>query len=181
MNNRNFNPLGPIAYFLTFGTYGSWFHGDERGSVDRKINNIPGTPYLKPNKHLEDAEKNRCKQQPVRFNRQQRKTIEKTITDVCVHNTWMLHAVNARTEHVHVVVTAMKPPEPVMNSMKSWCTRILRKSGLLSDDIKPWSRHGSTRYIWDERSLYDVCRYVIEFQDDKPGWEEPLLDSRGSK
>lgn len=159
-----------MAYLLTFNTYGSWFHGDECGSVDRLQNNIPGAPLVKPNKKLVDCEKQACKQTSFHFNWQQRKSIENIISEVSKFNKWLLHAVNARTEHVHVVVTSIKPPELVMNSFKSWCTRKLRENGLLDDDIKPWSRHGSTRYLWDEKSLHDACRYVIEFQDNRPGY-----------
>ena len=25
----------PLAYFITFRSYGTWLHGDKRGSVDR--------------------------------------------------------------------------------------------------------------------------------------------------
>ena len=171
MNNQSkFNSIGPMAYLLTFNTYGSWFHGDEIGSVGRITNNIPGTPLVEPNKKLEEREKHACKQIVIHFNWQQRKSIECVISEVCKFNKWILHAVNARTEHVHVVVTAIKPPELVMNSFKSWCTRKLREKGLLGEDIKPWSRHGSTRYLWDESSLHDACRYVIEFQDNRPGY-----------
>jgi len=169
MKKQNpFNPIGPIAYFLTFRTYGSWLHGEEKGSVDRKLHNIPGTPFLQPNEALVSNERNSCKQSPVIFNWRQRKLIEQTIGEVCEHNKWLLHAVNARMEHIHVVVTAIKPPEPIMNSLKSWCTRKLRENKLLAEDTKPWSRHGSTRYLWDEKALHDTCRYVLEFQDDKP-------------
>jgi hypothetical protein len=35
----------PIAYFITFATYGTRLHGDERGTVDR-TNNHYDTPYL---------------------------------------------------------------------------------------------------------------------------------------
>ncbi|MGQ0761444.1 MAG: hypothetical protein ACT4OT_05435 [Acidobacteriota bacterium] len=33
----------PLAYLITFRCYGTWLHGDERGSVDRK-QNVYGTP-----------------------------------------------------------------------------------------------------------------------------------------
>jgi hypothetical protein len=28
----------PLAYFITFRAYGTWLHGDKRGSVDRHNN-----------------------------------------------------------------------------------------------------------------------------------------------
>ena len=40
-------PDRPLAYFSTFTTYGTWLHGDERGSVDREHNQV-GTPWLEP-------------------------------------------------------------------------------------------------------------------------------------
>jgi REP element-mobilizing transposase RayT len=144
---------------------------------------LPGTPFLKSDQQRENYEMFRCKQQTVRFNWKQRKIIEQTISDVCDHNKWILHAVNARIEHIHVVLTANKQPESVMNSLKSWCTRSLRENQLLPIDVKPWSRHGSTRYLWDEKALHDACRYVIEFQDDKPGMvhEEALPNGQASE
>jgi hypothetical protein len=33
----------PIAYFITFRSYGTWMHGDERGSVNAPLNLIPVT------------------------------------------------------------------------------------------------------------------------------------------
>ena len=43
--SHRYNPLGPCGYLITFHTYGTWLHGDSRGSIDR-INNIPGIPML---------------------------------------------------------------------------------------------------------------------------------------
>jgi hypothetical protein len=34
----------PLAYFLTFGTYGSWLHGDVRGSKDPRHNTLGDIP-----------------------------------------------------------------------------------------------------------------------------------------
>jgi hypothetical protein len=35
----------PLAYHITFGTYGTRLHGDERGTVDRAMNK-PGDPII---------------------------------------------------------------------------------------------------------------------------------------
>ena len=43
----------PFAYFITYHTYGTWLHGTERGSVDRR-RSIPGTPVLDPNQRRDD-------------------------------------------------------------------------------------------------------------------------------
>lgn len=39
----------PLAYFLTFTTYGTWLHGDERKSIVVK-NGIPRP--IEPNAHF---------------------------------------------------------------------------------------------------------------------------------
>ena len=38
-----------LAYLISFRTYGTWLHGDKRGSVDR-FHNRYCSPYLPPNK-----------------------------------------------------------------------------------------------------------------------------------
>jgi hypothetical protein len=38
-------PSSPLAYFITFSTYGAWLHGRGVGSVD-KLHNEVGTPFL---------------------------------------------------------------------------------------------------------------------------------------
>jgi len=157
---HEYNPAGPAAYFITFHTYGTWLHGKKDGSIDRKGHNIPGTPIVPADSSLEERERSCLKHPPVTLNWEQRKKIESTIEKVIEYHGWVLHAVNARREHVHLVVTAPKKPEPVMNHLKSWCTRVLRESGLIDKEFSPWSRHGSTRYLWSEKDVLEVVRYV---------------------
>src|SRR6266542_2148434 len=38
----------PLAYFISFRTYGTWLHGDKRGSIDR-FHNRYRSPYIPPN------------------------------------------------------------------------------------------------------------------------------------
>ncbi|MEQ8849023.1 hypothetical protein, partial [Botrimarina sp.] len=71
---------------------------------------------------------------------------------------------NVRTNHAHAVVAAAATPERVMNDFKSWATRRLRDSGLVDRSAKVWSRHGSTRYLWDKRAVEAACCYVAEGQ-----------------
>jgi len=40
----------PLAYLITFRAYGTWLHGDSRGSVDR-FHNRYGAPLIAPNPH----------------------------------------------------------------------------------------------------------------------------------
>jgi len=45
----------PLGYLITCRTYGTWLHGDARGSVDRD-HNVYGTPMRDPNSALQQAE-----------------------------------------------------------------------------------------------------------------------------
>jgi REP element-mobilizing transposase RayT len=93
-----------------------------------------------------------------------------TVRETCQAAGWSLYALNVRTNHVHVVVAAPLAPERVMTSLKAWCTRRLRENQLVAPGARPWTRHGSTRYLWTERDVDGACHYVIHEQG-------PALDS----
>ena len=58
---------------------------------------------------------------------EQRRLVEKTIADHCRIRGWELHAVNCRTNHLHVVVTADRDADTVREQFKAWCTRKLKE------------------------------------------------------
>ncbi len=103
-------------------------------------------------------------QRPLTLERPHREAVSAAIRDVCAHRGWTLHAINVRTNHVHLVVSAGSTPEQVMTSLKAWSTRRLRETGLVADGTKPWSRHGSTRYLWRVDEIEAACHYVLEEQ-----------------
>ena len=85
----------------------------------------------------------------------------------CDIRRWHLHAVNARTNHVHAVVTAGIPPDKVMDQLKAWCTRRLNEYDTARGAARRehwWTRHGSTRYINDVEYLQNAVQYVMERQ-----------------
>jgi REP element-mobilizing transposase RayT len=140
---------------LTFRTYGTWLHGDERGSVDtHKGKNIYGTPDMKNLSVLLDLS--------------QRRAVEEAIREFCLNKSYHLHAINVRTNHVHAVVSAQTKPEPIINFIKSYSTRKLRKLNLISKEISLWSRGGSRRYLWKERHVALAIEYVLYGQGDVP-------------
>src|SRR5262245_33194035 len=97
----------PLAYFITWVTYGTWLPGDERGWVKFKKGFQP--PNLM--KELESAAlmtESACRLTPG-----QRRIVEQTIKKHCEIRGWTLHAVNCRTNHVHVVVTVGIDPDTV--------------------------------------------------------------------
>lgn len=157
----------PLAYLITFRTYGTWLHGDERGSMDRK-NNVFGTPRLDPHPNRKYAEELQLKHPPIILNIEQRAAVENAVREVCHYREYALMALNARTNHVHAVVSAGCPPEPILDAFKAYATRRLRRRGLISRTTKPWVRHGSTRYLWKERHVAKAIDYVLYGQGDDP-------------
>ena len=163
----------PLAYFITFRTYGTWHHGDERGSVDRRNFNRYGTPKIPSSSDLVREEKFLQKFDSFLLDEQQRAIVEQAIKDVCVHRTYDLFAVNARSNHVHSVVKAQAAPEKVAEAFKSYSTRALRNAKLIDSEGRVWSRHASTRYLWKESSITAAVEYVLYDQgDDFPDFEE---------
>jgi REP element-mobilizing transposase RayT len=76
-----------------------------------------------------------------------------------------LRAVNARSNHVHTVVSALRDPEAMLSAFKSYSTRALRQAELTSKEVKPWARHGSTIYLWKEEDVAKAIEYVVLGQD----------------
>jgi len=157
----------PLAYLITFRCYGTWLHGDQRRSMNRK-QNVYGTPRIEPRPRLEEAEAKQLKHPPVTLNARQRRVVEGAVREVCLHRKYLLRGINVRTNHVHTVVTAMRDPEPMLDTFKSYSTRALRRAGLLSRQVTPWARHGSTIYLWKERDVEKAMEYVMLGQGDEP-------------
>ena len=167
-----FNESGaPLAYFISFRCYGTWLHGDERGSVDLS-HNMYRTPMLPPDEQRRSEMRSRMKRDPVELTATRRAAVEEGVRENCNKRGWVLRAINVRTNHVHSVVTSVGKPEPVMNALKANATRKMIEAGVWQRGIKRWSRHGSTRYLWTEKSVARAIDYVINGQ----GGELPNFD-----
>ena len=153
----------PLAHLITFTTYGTWLHGDERGSVDRSHNTY-ATPSLAADRRRLSYAQSARKGKLVTLTADRRDVVRGTIVEVCSHRGWTLQELNVRTKHVHAVVLAPCKPERVMNDFKSWATRRLRERALGDADRSPWTEHGSTRYLWKRDQLASACRYVLDGQ-----------------
>src|SRR5687767_14535922 len=93
----------PLAFLLTFRTYGTWLHGDERGSVDRR-HNAPGSPLLPANDSRLQYEQRNMVANPTVFDEQMRSVVDAAIHDQCQYRGWELRELAVRSNHVHVVV-----------------------------------------------------------------------------
>ena len=92
----------PIAFFITWTTYGTWLQGDDRGSILGRGGKQPR--MIAPRRGLAQANHKGLKHEPVLFSESQRRIVEDTIRSHCEFKSWRLYAVAVRTNHVHVVV-----------------------------------------------------------------------------
>ena len=154
----------PIAYFISFRTYGTWLHGDERGSIDR-YNNLYKAPYIERNERWYEYNERLLKSPPFKLNAMARKTVEAAIREVCETRAWHLFALNVRTNHAHSVVkNSGQASTSVLNSFKAYGTRRLRENGCWQYEHSPWADKGSRRRIWNERGLRAAIDYVVNGQ-----------------
>lgn len=160
-------PDHPIAFLITFRCYGTWLHGDERGSTDPAHRGF-GDDRTQRDDWRVAFERRELRHAPVALDDHRRALVARTIAEVCRHRRWGLLAQNVRTNHVHVLVSAVGEPELVLNALKSWCTRRLRETGLCAPGQRMWSRHGSTVYVWTEEQLTRCRSYVVDGQDEGP-------------
>jgi len=162
----------PVAYFLTFRAYGTWLPGDRRGSTSWR-QNAPGSPPLDVDADLELRSRARLRSDAVYFDAPRRRAIAEAIRSVCSARGWVLFALNVRTNHVHLVVQCGARPERALIDFKVYATRQMVVSGAFRAGDRAWSRHGSTRYLWNERDVDVACQYVTYGQGDD-------LDSSGT-
>lgn len=151
----------PLGYFLTWVTYGTWLPGDERGWVEYQH----GWKLPDPIRELDALAamtENACL-----LDESQRRAVESQIAETCRHRGWHLHAVNCRSNHVHVVVTAANTrPKKIRADLKAWATRCLKDR---FDNTREnwWADRGSIRFLNTEASLEAAVIYVSDAQDRK--------------
>jgi REP element-mobilizing transposase RayT len=153
-----------VAHFLTWTTYGTRVHGDERGTVDDK-HNKPGTGLLLPDPSREARVAVSMAEPPFVMDLEMRQVVEETIQDHAKFRAWRIDALNVRSNHVHIVVVAPDyKPEIVVAQFKSWSTRRLREGGLIGDRRRVWTKMASTRYLNSEASRLAAIDYVCNHQ-----------------
>ena len=149
------------GYLLTWHTYGTWLHGDARGSVN-KAQNIPGTPFVPPNDKSVRIMASRMKQAPFTFDTPMRSIVDQAIRDHSEIRRWHLFELNVRSNHVHVVIgpSLTHDADEMTKQLKSWGTRRLIKHGFATSQTRVWVDHGSTRHLNSEHSLQRAIEYV---------------------
>jgi hypothetical protein len=152
-----------IAFFHTWTSYGSRLPGDLRGWFER------GRGWQLGDARRELQAALLMTEDALVLDDEQRRIVEKTIVDHCRIRGWELHAVNCRTNHVHVVVTANREIKVVRQQFMAWCTRKLKDRERTLNSGKPlreswWTDRGWDEYLDDAESLANVIAYTRDGQ-----------------
>ncbi len=149
-------PTEPLAFFLTLHAYGTWMHGHQSGSVDKK-HNVYGERFLPP-----QQVKSQLREIEFHFDERIRRQIQDSMIKQCEFRIWTLFAIHVRTTHLHLVVsTGTTSSERAMTMLKAHATRAIRNAEQIPENQKIWSRHGSTRYLWNEKDVIAASRYTV--------------------
>ncbi len=140
-----------VGYMVTWGMYGTWLQGDERG-------------YVKNGKHLGrddalcEANRNNLRGCAVYLTDEQRKPVERTIVAEGQRAGEKIEAIAVCSDHVHVVVrhTGKNMGEFVGRS-KAAGRKVLRGMGFCG---KVWARGYDKRFCFDEDAIKQRIAYV---------------------
>lgn len=153
--------MQPLAYFLTWTTYGTWLHGDPRGSVD-DAHSTYSTPYVSPNRSRIEFVSTAMREAPLVLSEADRNVVNEAIRRSCEIRRWAVLALNVRSNHVHTVVAASDAsPEHAAAILKSWATRALKASGSHPGRSKFWTNQSSTRWLFDEQAVANASTYTM--------------------
>jgi len=151
----------PLTYFITWTTYGTWMPGDSRGWRKR------GAWVKPPRPLLERWCREQMKGDTVLLSPSDRETVENACREHCQFRGWTLLAVNARSNHVHVVVVANEAPMKIRDQLKANCTRCLRRQPTPLIAERTWTRGGDTEILDTDEDIEAAIIYVTEAQDRK--------------
>lgn len=163
----------PIAFLITWSTYGTWLPGNARGWVEYRHG------FQLPDPILELECVARMSEDACRLAHHQRERVNKQVAETCQHKRWLLHAVNCRSNHVHVVLSSPANPKTIREQLKAWCTRRLNEQQTeLAVPVGErrsnwWNERGSIRWIFSESDLAAAIDYVVNQQDNPHRFAPP--------
>jgi REP element-mobilizing transposase RayT len=151
----------PLAYFITWTTYGTWLPGDERWWV------LSGKGHQAPSAFLRRRAENLMTEEKITLTRAQRKICEETIRKDCNIRQWEILALNCRTNHIHLIVAAPVAPKTVARQLKAWCTRRLKEAqAAAGEKLREhwWTEGESKPPLFTKEELDCAVAYVMEGQ-----------------
>jgi len=161
-------------WLITWTCYGTWLAGARQGFVSRVedeegklvIHNIPGTPFDADMPALEAHVRSRMKGPPVSLDLAAGETVISQYQETCRIRGWELQAASVMSNHTHLVVGVPGDPDPesILETLKSWATRALKKLRPLPPNGTFWTAKGSKRRLKDQNAVHGAAIYVVRKQ-----------------
>jgi REP element-mobilizing transposase RayT len=161
-------------WLITWTCYGTWLPGARQGFVSHvrdeqgnlAIHNIPGTPFDADMPALEAHARPQMKGPAVSLDQAAAKAMIAQYQETCRIKGWELQAASVMFNHTHVVVGVAGDPEPqsILETLKSWATRAVRKLRTLPPNGTFWTAKGSKRKLPDDRAVRGGVVYVTRKQ-----------------
>jgi len=161
-------------WLITWTCYGTWLPGDRRGFVSHVrdesgalvIHNVPGTPYDADMPALRAYARSQMTGPPVMLVQRDADALIEQYEETARIRRWQLQAASVMVNHTHLVVGVPDDPDPqsILELMKSWATRAVKKLRPLPANGTFWTAKGSKRKLPDQRSVRDAVIYVVRKQ-----------------
>ena len=153
----------PLAYLITFTTYGTHLHGQASGSVSRWRNTwdrdfVPHCP------NLQKTERSALREPAYTLSPAARQVVCDAVVEECRDRGWMLWAVQVRVTHVHCVVQSRVEASRVAQSFKASASRRLNQLGTDGPRQRRWTRGESARNLWTVDQVKLAVDYVLNRQ-----------------
>ena len=177
-------------WLITWTCYGTWVSGDARGFVspvrdehaNTIIHNIPGTPCDADMPMLEAWMRDHMKGDPIVLDQTDAEAMIRQYQETARIRGWELQAASVMFNHTHVVVSVAADPDPqsMMDTLKSWATRSLKKHRPLPPNGTFWTAKGSKRKLPNDEALLAGVIYALKKQPDPlavwfaPAWQTAL-------
>jgi REP element-mobilizing transposase RayT len=177
-------------WLITSTCYGTWLPGDERGFVGNVrdpdgaqiVHNIPGTPYDADMRRLKDWVRQHMTGSPVTLERPEAEALIAQYQETTRIRHWSLEAASVMYNHTHIVVGVRDDPDPqsILETLKSWATRALKKLRPQPPNGAFWTAKGSKRKLPDEAAVRAAVTYVVKKQPNPlaviyaPHWQSAL-------
>jgi len=149
----------PLAYHITFGTYGTRLHGDARGTVDRSMNR-PGDPIIGADPAWWEMERKKLRFEPVIFTPEQMCYAELMMPAVCARGGWDFRTGAGGPDHAHVVLRADAEGDAVRKWFKRWLGEALSEKWPRPEGATWWAEGGSVKWVWTDGYYHAVYGYV---------------------
>jgi len=141
----------PIAYMLTWTTYGSWLQGDERGYVKNGA-------IMPENKALNRANRMVMTSPQVSLTPRQRQIVENELHKEADTLGQEIYAISVGKNHIHLVISANGLDAGKSASHYKNAARLaIQGDGFYG---RLWTRGFSKRYCFDRSQLNALIEYV---------------------